>query len=149
MRLLETEQQRQAVEAVMQERTRLARELHDVVAHSVTVMMVQAGGAEQLLHRDTAAVGESLANIQNVGRQTIVELRRLLGILREDGHELTTAPQPSLHDLEDLVATIRAAGLVVTVTIEGTRPEVPPSIDLSAYRIVQEGLTNAVPGRRA
>lgn len=130
--------------AVAEERARLARELHDVVAHSVSVMVVQAGAAERVLDTNPAAVAGSLQNIQHVGRQTVVELRRLLGILKQGDPEALTSPQPSLVALDDLVEQTTAAGLPVRLTVHGERAAVPASVDLSGYRIVQEGLTNAL-----
>lgn len=130
--------------AVADERGRIARELHDIVAHSVSVMVVQAGAAEHVLGPQPAVVAESLRNIQDVGRQTVVELRRLLGILKQGDAEALTAPAPSLASLDELLAQTTAAGLAVEVTVDGQRPRVPASVDLSGYRIVQEGLTNAL-----
>jgi signal transduction histidine kinase len=142
--VLAREREERAAAAVAQERARLARELHDVVAHSVSVMVVQAGAAEQVLAGDPERARAPLQSIQTTGRQTVVELRRLLGILREGDHELATAPQPSLGQLDGLVADARDAGVAVSATVEGTPRSLPPSIDLSAYRIVQEGLTNVI-----
>jgi signal transduction histidine kinase len=141
---LARDREERAAAAVAQERARLARELHDVVAHSVSVMVVQAGAAEQVLANDPERARAPLQSIQTTGRQTVVELRRLLGILREGDHELGTAPQPSLGQLDGLVAEARNAGVAVSATVEGTPRPLPPSIDLSAYRIVQEGLTNVI-----
>jgi signal transduction histidine kinase len=141
---LARDREERAAAAVAQERARLARELHDVVAHSVSVMVVQAGAAEQVLAGDPERARAPLQSIQTTGRQTVVELRRLLGILREGDHELTTAPQPSLGQLDGLLADARNAGVAVSATVEGTPRPLPPSIDLSAYRIVQEGLTNVI-----
>src|SRR5206468_11727953 len=118
--------------------------LHDVVAHSVSVMVVQAGAAEQVLGSDPERAREPLRNIQATGRQTVVELRRLLGILRHGDDELATAPQPSLGQLDGLLADARHAGVSVSAAVQGTAVPLPPSIDLSAYRIVQEGLTNVI-----
>jgi signal transduction histidine kinase len=142
--LLARDREERAAAAVAQERARLARELHDVVAHSVSVMVVQAGAAEQVLGSDPERAREPLRNIQATGRQTVVELRRLLGILRHGEHELATAPQPSLSQLDGLLADARHAGVAVSAAVQGTAVPLPPSIDLSAYRIVQEGLTNVI-----
>jgi signal transduction histidine kinase len=141
---LARDREERAAAAVAQERARLARELHDVVAHSVSVMVVQAGAAEQVLAGDPERARAPLQSIQATGRQTVVELRRLLGILREGDHELATAPQPSLGQLEGLLADARNAGVAVSATVQGSPRPLPPSIDLSAYRIVQEGLTNVI-----
>jgi signal transduction histidine kinase len=142
--VLAREREERAAAAVAQERARLARELHDVVAHSVSVMVIQAGAAEQVLAGDPERARAPLQSIQTTGRQTVVELRRLLGILREGDQELATAPQPSLGQLDGLVADARDAGVAVSALVEGTPRPLPPSIDLSAYRIVQEGLTNVI-----
>jgi signal transduction histidine kinase len=142
--LLARDREERAAAAVARERARLARELHDVVAHSVSVMVVQAGAAEQVLGSDPERAREPLRHIQATGRQTVVELRRLLGILRQGDHELATAPQPSLGQLDGLLADARHAGVPVSATVQGTAMQLPPSIDLSAYRIVQEGLTNVI-----
>ncbi len=141
--LVRTQDARMAA-AVAEERNRIARELHDVVAHSVGVMVVQAGAAEQALGPEPAAVAGSLRNIQEVGRQSVVELRRLLGVLKTSDPEAITAPQPSLENVAELAAKTAAAGLDVEVKVEGQRPRLPTSVDVSAYRIVQEGLTNAL-----
>jgi signal transduction histidine kinase len=137
---LETER----VRAVADERARIARELHDVVAHSVSVMVVQAGAAEEVLRRTPGQALEALRAVQETGRQALVEMTRVVGLLRTDGEELGLAPQPGLRELETLVAQVREAGLPVEVRVEGARGPVPLGVDLSAYRIVQEALTNAL-----
>lgn len=140
---LAVDQERRAAAAVAEERARLARELHDVVAHNVSLIVVQAGAAEQVVHATPERAVEPLQNIQLIGRQTIDELRRLLGILRDHDDALATAPQPTLAQIDTLVEQVRRAGTAVTVEHEGEL-RVPASIDLSAYRILQEGLTNVV-----
>jgi signal transduction histidine kinase len=141
---LERGQEARTKAAIAEERARLARELHDVIAHNVSVMVVQAGAAQQVLPRTPERATESLENIQRTGRETVIELRRLLGILRVGDDESLTAPQPDLGDLNALAERVRGAGLPVQVDVTGARRELPVSIDLSAYRIVQEGLTNAL-----
>jgi signal transduction histidine kinase len=141
---LEAEQQAQARAAVAAERARIARELHDVIAHSVSVMVIQAGAAEQLLEQTPERARGPLEAVQDTGRQTIVELRRLLGILREDGQELSLAPQPGLAGLDLLVEEMRQAGLPVQLRAEGQPGRLPPGADLAAYRIIQEALTNTL-----
>jgi signal transduction histidine kinase len=141
---LEADQQAQARAAVAAERARIARELHDVIAHSVSVMVIQAGAAEQLLEETPERARGPLEAVQDTGRQTIVELRRLLGILRDEGQELSLAPQPGLAGLELLVEEIRQAGLPVQLRVEGQPEQLPPGVDLAAYRIVQEALTNTL-----
>jgi signal transduction histidine kinase len=141
---LEAEQQAQARAAVAAERARIARELHDMIAHSVSVMVIQAGAAEQLLAQTPERARGPLEAVQDTGRQTIVELRRLLGILREDGQELSLAPQPGLASLDLLLGEMRQAGLPVQLRVEGQPGRLPPGVDLAAYRIVQEALTNTL-----
>ena len=128
-----------AREAVAAERTRMARELHDLVAHSVTVVSVQAGAAEGLLEREPGKAREHLEAVRRAAHEALVELRRLVGVLRED--EATYAPQPGLERLDELVEQARAAGLPVELAREGAG-ELPAGVDLTAYRIVQESLTN-------
>ena len=131
-------------EAVHEERARIARELHDVVAHNVSVMTVQATAAGRVLEDDPAAARGALAAIESVGRSTVDEMRQLLGVLRAPDDELALAPQPSLAGLGELVANVREAGLPVELVVEGDPVQLPPGVDLSAYRIVQEALTNAL-----
>jgi len=128
--------------AIAEERRRIARDLHDVIAHSVSVMVIQAGAAEDLLDRDPTAVLEPIRAVQETGRGALVEISRLLGLLREDGAELGLAPQPRIDDLPELVAQTEAAGLPVDLRVEGTARALPLGVDLSVYRITQEALTN-------
>lgn len=131
--------------AVAEERARIAREMHDVVAHSISVMVVQAEAAEAMIDSDPARARRPLAAVQQTGRDALTELRRMLGVLRERAEEgAALAPQPGLAGLDDLARQVRDAGLPVTVRVEGAPRPLPPGIDLSAYRIVQEGLTNAL-----
>ncbi|MFN2466821.1 MAG: sensor histidine kinase [Gaiellaceae bacterium] len=129
--------------AAADERRRIARELHDVIAHSLSVMVVQAGAAEQVLRADPDRALEPLRVVQETGRRALSEMSRLLGVLREHGEELGLAPQPGLDDLAALVEEARATGLPVELDTEGTRRSLPLGVELSAYRIVQEALTNA------
>jgi signal transduction histidine kinase len=131
-------------EAVASERTRIARELHDVIAHSVSVMTVQAGAAEEMLKLDPARAVEPVRAVQETGRQALVEMKRLVGMLREDDDELGLSPQPGIADVEQLVARMRDAGLAVTLRVEGDSRPMPIGVDLSAYRVVQEALTNSL-----
>jgi signal transduction histidine kinase len=140
---LEREREAQARAAVAAERARMARELHDVVAHSLSVMVVQAQAAERVLDGEQASAREALAAIDSTGRQALVEMRRLVGILRDD-RELALAPQPGLGQLDALLEHVRDAGLPVALTVEGDPRPLAPGVDLSAYRIVQEALTNAL-----
>src|SRR5690606_30085364 len=121
----------------------IARELHDVVAHSVSVMVVQATAAMRALRRDPDRSEEALEHVTATGRQSLVELRRLLGLLR-GGDDASFTPQPRLEELDALVAQFRDAGLDVTLAVEGTPRPLSSGVDLSAYRIVQEALTNAL-----
>ncbi|HEX2240679.1 MAG TPA: sensor histidine kinase, partial [Actinomycetota bacterium] len=141
---LEQQQEARTQAAIAQERARLARELHDVIAHNVSVMVVQAGAAQQVFAQSPDQAIESLENIQRTGRATVTELRRLLGILRVGDAESETAPQPGLRELGALVHQVRGTGLPVELEIDGSDRPLPASIELSAYRIVQEGLTNAL-----
>ncbi len=133
----------QAQAAVAVERGRIARELHDVVAHNVSMMVVQAGAAERVLEGGQPDVRDALGAIASTGRETIDEMRLLLGILRSDDG-LALAPQPGLADLDQLVRNVSTAGLQVDLHVEGEPTPLPPGVDLSAYRIVQEALTNVI-----
>jgi signal transduction histidine kinase len=130
--------------AVADERSRIARELHDVVAHDVSVMVVQAQGAARILEGDQPEVRAALGAIETTGRAAVDEMRRLLGVLRQSDEEIALAPQPSLAALGTLVDTVREAGLPVELEVVGEPTALPPGVDLSAYRIVQEALTNAL-----
>jgi signal transduction histidine kinase len=140
----EREREERARSAVAEERQRIARELHDVVAHSISVMTVQAGGVRRLLHAEQTREREALETIEETGRQALAEMRRMLGILRQPTDEPALVPQPSMASLETLVEQVREAGLPVEYRIEGDPLPLPPGIELSAYRIVQEALTNAL-----
>jgi signal transduction histidine kinase len=133
----------QAQAAVAVERGRIARELHDVVAHNVSMMVVQAGAAERVLTGDQPDVRRALAAIADTGRETVDEMRLLLGVLRSDEAD-GLSPQPGLGDIDQLVGNVRSAGLHVDLRVEGDRSPLSPGVDLSAYRIVQEALTNVV-----
>ena len=140
---LEAALEREAELAAAQERTRIARELHDVVAHGLSMMVVQAEAAEEMLTRDPAAAGPPVRRIQDSGRQSLAEMRRLLGVLRAAGvDEPSTAPQPSLRRLPDLVRDAGGPGLAVEVQVTGTPVDLPLGVELTAYRLVQEALTN-------
>jgi signal transduction histidine kinase len=136
--------QQQARDAVVAERARIARELHDVVAHSVSVMGVQAGAAEQMLAVDPERAREPLRAIQSGAREAIAELRLLLGVLRNGDDVPDLDPQPGLAELEALVEQMRRAGLTAQLTVEGHAQPLSAGVELSAYRIVQEALTNTL-----
>ena len=141
---LEQEREETAKLAVAEERARIARELHDVVAHSVSMMVVQAGAERRALGGERPETAAVLGTIEDTGRAAMAELRRLLGLLRRSDDELALAPQPSLSHLDDLVEQVREAGMPVDLRIEGEPRPLAAGIDLSAYRIVQEALTNAL-----
>jgi signal transduction histidine kinase len=141
---LVVERDTKAVAAVVEERSRIARELHDVVAHAVSVIVLQARGGRRVLDEDPGDARQAFDAIEETGKQALVEMRRLLGLLRADDEELALAPQPSLGQLDRLAAQVREAGLPVEIAIEGEQVELPPGVDVSAYRIVQEALTNAL-----
>jgi signal transduction histidine kinase len=136
------ERERTAQLAVAEERARIARELHDVVAHGLSVIAIQADGAEAALDRDPELARRPLAAIRQSAEESLAEMRRLLGVLREDDAGADLAPQPGLAQLPALVERARAAGLPVTLEVEGAPRALPASLDLSAFRIVQEALTN-------
>ena len=141
---LEREQEALARQAVADERTRVARELHDVVAHSLSVIAIQADAAEGALDHDPDLAREPLSAVKHTAREALSEMRRLLGLLRETDQGPQLEPQPGLAGLGALVEKVRAAGLDVELAVEGEPATLSPGIDLSAYRIVQEGLTNAL-----
>jgi signal transduction histidine kinase len=141
---LEQEREEKARLAVELERARIARELHDVVTHNVSVMVVQAGVERRELDRTNEPSRDVLASIEQTGRATLVELRRLVGVLRKSDDALPLAPQPTLARLEELIAQAGAVGVPTELSIEGTRTELPAGVELSAYRIIQEALTNVL-----
>ena len=141
--LLEHEREETERAAVAEERRRIARELHDVIAHSVTLMTVQAGAARLLLAEDPQRARGPVLSVEETGRHALAELRRLLEVLRRDEGEASLAPQPGLARIDDLLARARRAGLPVELAVAGEPRVLPPGIDLTAYRIVQEALTNA------
>jgi signal transduction histidine kinase len=133
-----------ASEAAAAERARIARELHDVVAHHMSVMVVQAGAARAVGERDPAAAAEALRQIEASGRAGLAEMRRLLQILKSEDGGNRLAPQPGLAHLGELLDAMRSTGLRVEAVVEGVPRPLPPGVDLSAYRIVQEALTNSL-----
>lgn len=141
---LEKEREAQAKVAVAAERARIARELHDVVAHNVSVMVVQADGAAYVLDSAPDQAKKALETISGTGRQALAEMRRLLGVLRTGEHQESGeyVPQPDVEQLDDLVEQCRTSGLPVDFKIEGTPRPLPSGVELTAYRIVQEALTN-------
>jgi signal transduction histidine kinase len=140
----EQNQDERALEAVTHERARIARELHDLVAHGVSVIAIQADAAEAALDHDPELAREPLRAIKTSSREALDEMRRLLALLRIDDQVRPRRPQPGLGELSALVDSVGRAGLPVTLEIEGTARRLPPGVDLAAYRIVQEGLTNVL-----
>jgi signal transduction histidine kinase len=130
--------------AVAEERARIARELHDVVAHAVSVMVLQTGAVRHKLPPTLTEDKDALRGVEQTGRAALTEMRRLLGAMRDDGDDPDLTPQPGLDDLQTLAAEVGRAGVPVEVHVDGDRYPVPRAIDLSAYRIVQEGLTNVL-----
>ena len=138
------EQSAEARRVVIEERTRIARELHDVVAHRVSLMTVQAGAARAVAAEDPEGAFKAMGAVEEAGRQALDELRHLLGVLRPESDLDGLGPQPGLADLPRLVEQIRGAGVDVSVTMDGIRAPLPARVDLFAYRIVQEALTNVL-----
>jgi signal transduction histidine kinase len=130
--------------AAAEERRRMARDLHDVVAHGVSVMVIQAGAARQVLEASPDRATDSLLTIEATGREVMSELRRMLGALNDDGEATALAPQPGIDQVGPLIERVRQAGLPAELHVEGTPRAVPASLDATAYRIVQEALTNAL-----
>ena len=142
---LETEQETAAARASAEERIRIARELHDVVAHALSLIVVQARGGRRMVHRSRPAETlEAFDTVELAAQRALDEMRRLLGMLREDEDDLALTPPPSLARLPELIDQVADAGLRADLVIEGEPRDLPPGIDVSAYRIVQEALTNAL-----
>src|SRR3954453_2724989 len=143
--MLENEREERDRRAVAEERLRIARDLHDIVSHAMSVIAVQAGSGNALLDRDPEGARRSLINVETASRGALVEMRRMLGVLRDDDDAPgSRAPAPSLSKLGDLVARVRDAGLGVELHVDTDIPPLPTSVDLAAYRIVQESLTNVM-----
>jgi signal transduction histidine kinase len=152
---LERERHVEAQKAVLQERARIARELHDVVAHSMSVMVVQAGAARRTLARDPERATEALTQIERTGRGALDEMRRLVGVLRHDGDDGEDAgnvpdesaarmPQPGIEQVPQLIGRCREAGLPVSLAVVGTARPLPSGVELAVYRVMQEALTNTM-----
>jgi signal transduction histidine kinase len=141
---LERRQAEEAARAVADERARIARELHDVISHSVSVIVMQAAVEQRLLGDEQARFREALQGIEQAGRDALAELRTLLGVLSADGDQVGLAPQPGLAQVDALVRSVRAAGLPVELRMEGEPVPLPPGLELAVYRVVQEGLTNVL-----
>jgi len=145
----EREREERARLAVSEERARIARELHDVVGHSVSVMTVQASAVRRLLEPDQERERAALLVVEQTGREALAEMRRMVGVLRRPEEAPALAPQPTLEQLERLIANAREAGLPVELRVEGEPVPLSAGVDLTAYRLVQEGLTNALKHARA
>ncbi len=143
-RLLEREKEAEAQRAVTKERNRIARELHDVVAHRVSMITVQAGAAQTVIDSDPARAVQAMEAVEAAGRGALQELRQILGVLRSDDHEDALTPIHGHAEIAGLVAGIREAGVEVTLESDGVPEQLPASVDLASYRIVQEALTNAL-----
>ena len=145
-RAVDLERQRSAalLQAAADERARIARELHDVIAHNLSVVVIQAGAAQRVLDAQPEAAREALRQVELSGRVAMTEMRRLLGVLRKGDDEPLTVPQPGVDRLETLLDDVRSAGLPVTLRTSGDARTLPPGIDVSVYRIVQEALTNTL-----
>jgi signal transduction histidine kinase len=138
---LERERQTEARRAAAEEQARIARELHDVIAHALSVVVIQAGAADDVFETDPGLAREPIRAIDTAARTALADLRRVLGLLQHDGGH---APQPGLGGLDELVDRVRATGLRVALRVDGTPRRLPASVDLSAFRIVQEALTNTL-----
>ncbi|QIK75431.1 sensor histidine kinase [Nocardioides piscis] len=141
---LEQEREEHAMAAAAAERTRIARELHDIVSHSLSVITIQAQAVRRRLGPEQVCEAEDLAAVESTARDALAEMRRLFGVLRSDGESASLSPQPGLAELDRLCDQVRASGLAVDVRTDGLPRTLPPGLDLAAYRIVQEGLTNAL-----
>ena len=142
-RRAEAERREQAGSAALEERTRIAGELHDVVAHALSAMTIQASAARRFSERDPALARDAFSAVEQTGREALAELRRLLGVLRKEDEELALAPQPSLAHVDALARRARTAGLPVRVSVSGAVRALPAGVDLTAYRLVQEALGGA------
>lgn len=141
---LERERELVTQVAIAEEQARIARELHDIVAHSVSIMVVQAGAARRLVAGSPDRAAEALRTVEDSGREALTELRQLLGVLSEQSAEAALAPQPGLAQLDVLVDRLRQTGFAVDLRREGTPRPLPPGLELAAYRVIQEALTNAL-----
>jgi signal transduction histidine kinase len=141
---LERERELEAARAAAEERARIARELHDIVSHSISVVTIQTQAVRRRLGPDHATEAEDLAAVEATARDALAEMRRLFGVLRAEGEQVSLAPQPGLGELRRLVDQAGAGGLATELVVHGEPYDLPPGLDLAAYRIAQEGLTNAV-----
>jgi signal transduction histidine kinase len=145
----ELERDQQAQIAAAAERARIAREMHDVVAHHIAVMIALADGASYTAVRDPVQATEIMGKVSDTGRSALTEMRRLLGVMRDAGQQAQHAPQPRIADLDELLAGVRSAGLSARLTVTGATFVLPPSAEVAVFRIVQEALTNTLKHARA
>jgi signal transduction histidine kinase len=141
---LERDRDRESQLAASGERARIAREMHDIIAHNLAVMIALADGAAYTAGEDLDQAVTVMGQVSDTGRSALTEMRRLLGVMRQPAAAPDHAPQPTLTDLDDLLATVRAAGLPTQLTVSGSRTELPPSAELAIYRLIQEALTNTL-----
>lgn len=141
---LDAEREPRAIAAVQRERTRIARELHDVIAHSVSVMVIQAAGARTVMEAEPERAADALHSVEQAGREALAEMRRLLGVLDRSGDVRVLTPQPGLGSLAELLARSEAAGLRVELRVDGRPVALGVALDLCAYRVVQEAITNTI-----
>jgi signal transduction histidine kinase len=141
---LEAERELEAARIAQEERTRIARELHDIVSHSISVVTIQTQAVRRRLGPDHAREVEDLAAVEATAREALAEMRRLFGVLRSDGESASLSPQPGLSELGRLVEQVGSGDMSATLRVEGEPVELSPGLDLAAYRIAQEGLTNAL-----
>jgi signal transduction histidine kinase len=141
---LEAEREQEAARIAQEERTRIARELHDIVSHSISVVTIQTQAVRRRLGPEQEQEARDLAMVEATAREALAEMRRLFGVLRTDGETASLAPQPGLAELHRLVASVGTGGPTIDVLERGRPVPLPPGLDLAAYRIAQEGLTNAL-----
>ncbi len=145
----ERERDQQAQIAAAAERARIAREMHDVVAHNIAVMIALSDGAAYTTERDPAQATAIMGQVSDAGRSALAEMRRLLGVMRDSAQTAEHTPQPAMSDLDDLLTAVRSAGVLARLTVSGSAFPLPPSAQLAVYRIVQEALTNTLKHARA
>lgn len=142
--MLEADLENKAALAAVEERTRIAREMHDIVAHGMTTVVVQAQAGKSVLDSDPDKAREVFTTIEHIGRDSVDEMRRMLGLLRNDAGELDYEPQPGFDNFDDLTRFANDAGVATTIAVTGQKRAVPPGLELTAYRVVQEALTNVI-----
>lgn len=141
---LEADMENKAALAAVEERTRIAREMHDIIAHGMSTVVVQAQAAQSVVDTNPTKAREVLETIENIGRTSVDEMRRMLGVLRNEHSDLELEPQPGLGDIEELRKKVEVAGVELELSVTGDHGDLPPSVELTMYRIVQEALTNVL-----